>query len=82
MCAGTLKHWDTHLAMATSLVNTRGSANRAGPAQPKLLCTVEGDNVAVVHIKNILGKTLWVITTSGKGKPIRRITFAQGLGNT
>ncbi|GAB0195849.1 hypothetical protein GRJ2_002050200 [Grus japonensis] len=24
---GTLKHWDTHLAKATWLVNTRGSAN-------------------------------------------------------
>ncbi|KAK4832710.1 hypothetical protein QYF61_025171 [Mycteria americana] len=57
---GMFKHWDTHLAKATWLVNTRGSANRAGPAQSKLLRTVEGDKVPVVHIKNMLGKTIWV----------------------
>ncbi|KAK4805326.1 hypothetical protein QYF61_018189 [Mycteria americana] len=45
MGGGTFKHWDTHLAKATWLVNTRGSANRAGPAQSKLLCTVEGDKI-------------------------------------
>ncbi|KAK4819555.1 hypothetical protein QYF61_007066 [Mycteria americana] len=80
--AGTFKHWDTHLAKATWLVNTRGSVNRAGPAQSKLLRTVEGDKVPVVHIKNMLGKTVWVTPASGKGKPIRGIAFPQGPGCT
>ncbi|GAB0209290.1 hypothetical protein GRJ2_003394700 [Grus japonensis] len=54
MGGGTLKHWDTHLAKATWLVNTRGSANRAGPAQSKLPRPVEGDKVPVVRMKNML----------------------------
>ncbi|KAK4819214.1 hypothetical protein QYF61_027044 [Mycteria americana] len=82
MGGGTSKHWDTHLAKATWLVSTRGSANRAGPAQSKLLHTVEGDKVPVVHIKSMLGKTVWVIPALGKGKPIRGIAFAQGPGCT
>ncbi|KAK4807213.1 hypothetical protein QYF61_024333 [Mycteria americana] len=82
MGGGTFKHWDTHLAKATWLVNTRGSVNRAGPAQSKLLRTVEGDKVPVVHIRNMLGKTVWVTPASGKGKPIRGIAFAQGPGCT
>ena len=82
MGGGTFKHWDTHLPKATWIVNTRGSANRAGPAQSELLHTVEGDKVPVVHIKNLLGKTVWVIPASGKGKPTRGIAFAQGLGYT
>ena len=69
MGGGTLKHWDTHLAKATRLVNTRGSANRAGPAQSKLPRPAEGDKVPVVHIKNTLVKTVWVIPASGKGRP-------------
>jgi len=43
--SGTFKNWDTHLAKATWLVKTRGSTNRAGPAQSKLLRPVEGDQV-------------------------------------
>ncbi|GAB0188949.1 hypothetical protein GRJ2_001360200 [Grus japonensis] len=82
MGGGTLKHWDTHLAKATWLVNTRGSANRAGPAQSKLPHPVEGDKVPVVRMKNMLGKTVWVISASGKGKPICGIAFAQGPGCT
>ncbi|KAK4806782.1 hypothetical protein QYF61_005578 [Mycteria americana] len=82
MGAGTFKHWDTHLAKATWLVNTRGSVNRPGPAQSKLLRTVEGDKVPVVHIKNMLGKTVRVTPASGKGKPICGIAFAQGPGCT
>ncbi|GAB0205179.1 hypothetical protein GRJ2_002983500 [Grus japonensis] len=82
MGGGTLKHWDTHLAKATWLVNTRGSANRAGPAQSKFPHPVEGDKVPVVRMKNMLGKTVWVIPTSGKGKPICGIAFAQGPGCT
>jgi len=46
-----LKHWDAHLAKATWLVNTKGSTNRAGPAQSRLLYTVEGDKVPVVHFR-------------------------------
>ncbi|GAB0210139.1 hypothetical protein GRJ2_003479700 [Grus japonensis] len=82
MGGGTLKHWDTHLAKATWFVNTRGSANRAGPAQSKFRPTVEGDKVPVVRMKNMLGKTVWVIPASGKGKPICGIAFAQGPGCT
>ncbi|KAK4807122.1 hypothetical protein QYF61_018463 [Mycteria americana] len=82
MGGGMFKHWDTHLAKATWLVNTRGSVNQPGSAQSKLLRTVEGDKVPVVHIKNVLGKTVWVTPASGKGKPIRGIAFAQGPGCT
>ena len=55
---GNFKHWDTHLAMATWLVNTRGSTNWAGSAQLKYLHTVEGDKVPVVHMKNMIGNSL------------------------
>uniref|UniRef100_A0A8B9QXY9 Uncharacterized protein n=1 Tax=Anas platyrhynchos TaxID=8839 RepID=A0A8B9QXY9_ANAPL len=82
MGAGTFKNWDTHLAKATWLVNTRGSTNRAGPAQSNLLRTVDGDKVPVVHVKNMLGKTVWATPASGKGKPIPGIVFAQGPGYT
>lgn len=58
MAGGTFKDCDTHLAKAAWLVNNRGSANWTGPAQSKLLCTVEGDKVPVVHIKIMLGKSL------------------------
>lgn len=57
-----------------------GSVNRAGLAQSNLLHTVEGNKVSVAHIKNILGKTVWVIPTSGKGKPLCGIAFGQGPG--
>ena len=82
MGGGTFKHWDTHLAKATWLVNTRGSANRAGPAQSEPLRTVEGDRVPVLHEKSMMGKTVWVLPASGKGKPIRGIAFARGPGYT
>ena len=32
----------------------------------------------MVHERNMLGKTVWVIPTLGKDKPIRGIVFAQG----
>jgi len=73
MGIGTFKHQSTHLAKATWLVNTRGSTNRAGPAQSKLLHTVEGDKVPV----HMLGKTVWVSPASGKGESVCRIAFAQ-----
>jgi len=79
---GTFKHWDTHPAKATWLVNTRGSTNGAGPAQSKLPRTAEGDKVPAAHMKNMLGKTVWGIPAMGKGKPIHGITFAQGHGCT
>jgi len=78
----TFKHWDTHLEKATWLVNTRGSTNRAGPAQLKLPPTAEVGKVPVVHMNNMLGKTVWVSPASDKGKPIHGITFAQGPGCT
>ncbi|GAB0209120.1 hypothetical protein GRJ2_003377700 [Grus japonensis] len=82
MGGGTLRHWDTHLAKATWLVNMRGSTSQAGPAQSKLPHTVEGDKVPIVRVKNMLGKTVWVTPASGKGKPIHGIAFAQGPGCT
>ncbi|XP_029820605.1 uncharacterized protein LOC115307985 [Manacus vitellinus] len=82
LCGETLKHWELHLAKATWLVNTRGSINRAGPAQSELLHTVDGDKAPVVHMRGMLGKTVWISPTSSKGKPIRGIVFAQGPGST
>ena len=81
MRGGTFKHWDTHLAKATWLENTRGSSNKAGPAQSEPLHTVEGDRVPVVHVK-ILGKTVWVLPAPGKGKHIHGTAFARGPGCT
>ncbi|KAM9591484.1 uncharacterized protein ACIBXB_006281 [Morphnus guianensis] len=82
MGGGTFKHWDTHLTKATWLVNTRGSANRAGPAQPRLPHTVEGDKVPVVRMRSMLGKTVWVSPPSSRDKPIQGVVFAQGPGYT
>ncbi|RMC09016.1 hypothetical protein DUI87_14015 [Hirundo rustica rustica] len=48
---GSFKNWEQHLAKATWLVNTRGSTNRAGPAQSESLHTVDGEKVPVVHIE-------------------------------
>jgi len=64
------------------MVNTRGSTNQVGPGQSKLLHSVEGDEVPVVHVRNMLGKTVWVSPASGKGKPVHGIAFAQGSGCT
>ncbi|XP_074710644.1 uncharacterized protein LOC141937115 isoform X2 [Strix uralensis] len=82
MGGGTFKHWDTHLTEATWLVNTRGSANRAGPAQSKLPHAVDGDKVPVMRMRDLLGKMVWVSPAPGKGKPIHGIVFAQGPGCT
>ncbi|RMB88019.1 hypothetical protein DUI87_33965 [Hirundo rustica rustica] len=79
---GTFKNWELNLAKATWMVNTRGSINRAGPAQSEPLHTVDGDKVPVVHMKGILGKTVWINPTSSKGRPIRGIVFVQGPGST
>ena len=82
MGCGTFKHWDTHLAKVTWLVNTRASANRAGSAQSEPLHTVEGDRDPLMHVKNMLGKTVWVIPASGKGRPIHGVAFTEGPGCT
>ncbi|RMC21624.1 hypothetical protein DUI87_02491 [Hirundo rustica rustica] len=82
LIGGTFKNWELNLAKATWMVNTRGSINRAGPAQSEPLYTVDGDKVPVVHMKGILGKTVWINPTSSKGRPIRGIVFAQGPGST
>ncbi|TRZ11241.1 hypothetical protein HGM15179_015857 [Zosterops borbonicus] len=79
---GSFKNWEQHLAKATWLVNTRGSTNRAGPLQSELLHTVDGDKVPVVHVRSLLGKTLWINSASSTDKPIRGIVFAQGPGCT
>jgi len=60
------------------LVNTRVSTNRAGPAQSKPQHPVEGHKVPVVHMRNMLGKTVWVSPASGKSKLVCGIAFAQG----
>ena len=80
MVGRTFKHSDKHLAEATWLVNTRGSISRDGPASS--LHTVKGDKVPVIHVKNMLGKAVWVLPASGKGKPLRGTVFAQGPGCT
>ena len=80
MGGGTFKHWEKHLTEATWLVNTRGSINRDGPTQSSSLHT--GDKVLVVHVKNMLGKAVWVLPASGKGRPLRGTVFAQGPGST
>ncbi|RMC01817.1 hypothetical protein DUI87_21625 [Hirundo rustica rustica] len=48
---GSFKNWEQHLAKANWLVNTRGSTNRAGPAQAEPLHTIDGDKVPVVHVR-------------------------------
>ncbi|TRZ10625.1 hypothetical protein HGM15179_016485 [Zosterops borbonicus] len=79
---GTFKNWEMNLAKATWMVNTRGSINQSGPAQSKALHTVDEDKVPAVHMKSILGKTVWITPASGKGRPICRIVFAQKPGYT
>ena len=76
----TFKHWQEQLAEAIWLVITRESINRDGPA--KSLHTVKGDKVPVIHVKNMLGKAVWVLPFSGKDKPLRGTVFAQGPGST
>lgn len=41
---------------------------------------VEGDEVLVVHIKSMLGKTVRVTPALGKGKPICGIVLLKDLG--
>ncbi|RMB88401.1 hypothetical protein DUI87_13815 [Hirundo rustica rustica] len=55
---GSFKNWEQHLAKATWLVNTRGSTNRAGPAQAEPLHTIDGDKVPVVHARELF-QPLW-----------------------
>ncbi|RMC21010.1 hypothetical protein DUI87_01866 [Hirundo rustica rustica] len=79
---GSFKNWEQHLAKATWLVNTRGSTNRAGPAQAEPLHTIDGDKVPVVHARGLLGKTVWIKSASSTDKPIHGVVFAQGPGCT
>lgn len=79
MSAVTFKHWDTHLAKATWLDNTRGSPSHAGLVQSKELHIVEENKVPVLYVKYVLGKTVWFVCALGKGKFICQITFAQGF---
>ncbi|RMC19705.1 hypothetical protein DUI87_03269 [Hirundo rustica rustica] len=77
---GTFKNWENNLAKATWLVNTRGSTNRAGPAQSEPLGT--RDEVPVVHMRGMLGKTVWINSASSKDNPVPGVVFAQGPGCT
>ncbi|RMB88361.1 hypothetical protein DUI87_35255 [Hirundo rustica rustica] len=79
---GTFKNWENNLAKATWLVNTRGSTNRAGPAQSEPLGTRDGDKVPVVHMRGMLGKTVWINSASSKDNPAPGVVFAQGPGCT
>lgn len=47
---GTFKNWEVNLAKATWMIHP-GSISRAGSAQSKLLHTVDGDKLPVVHMK-------------------------------
>ena len=38
--------------------------------------------VPVVHVKNMLGKAVWVLPAFGKGKPLHGTVFAQAPGST
>ena len=76
----TFKRWQKHLAEATWMVNTQGSINRDGPASS--IHAVKEDKVLAVHVKNVLGKAVWVLPASGKGKPLCGTVFAQGPGST
>ncbi|RMC22174.1 hypothetical protein DUI87_03047 [Hirundo rustica rustica] len=70
---GSFKNWEQHLAKATWLVNTRGSTNRAGPAQAEPLHTIDGDKVPVVHARDQQSHqeyqdtslSLWTLDTEG-----------------
>uniref|UniRef100_A0A8U8C7R6 Uncharacterized protein n=1 Tax=Geospiza parvula TaxID=87175 RepID=A0A8U8C7R6_GEOPR len=75
---GSFKNWEQHLAKATWLVNTRGSTNRVGPAQSESLHRVDGDKVPVVHVRGLLGKTVWINSASNTDKPIRWGCFCSG----
>ncbi|RMC17921.1 hypothetical protein DUI87_05590 [Hirundo rustica rustica] len=79
---GTFKNWEINLAKATWLVNTRGSTNQAGPAQSEPLRTRDGDKVPVVHMRGMLGKTVWINSASSKDNPAHGVVFAQGPGCT
>ncbi|RMC12504.1 hypothetical protein DUI87_10022 [Hirundo rustica rustica] len=79
---GTFKNWENNLAKATWLVNTRGSTNRAGPAQSEPLGTRDGDKVPVVHTRGMLRKTVWINSASSKDNPAPGVVFAQGPGCT
>ncbi|RMC19906.1 hypothetical protein DUI87_03472 [Hirundo rustica rustica] len=79
---GTFKNWENNLAKATWLVNTQGSTNRAGPAQSEPLGTRDGDKVPVVHMRGMLGKTVWINSASSKDNPAPGVVFAQGPGCT
>ncbi|RMC12135.1 hypothetical protein DUI87_11270 [Hirundo rustica rustica] len=79
---GTFKNWENNLAKATWLVNTRGSTTRAGPAQSEALGTRDGDKVPVVHMRGMLGKTVWINSASSNDNPALGVVFAQGPGCT
>ncbi|RMB89291.1 hypothetical protein DUI87_34342 [Hirundo rustica rustica] len=62
---GSFKNWEQHLAKATWLVNTRGSTNRAGPAQAEPLHTIDGDKVPVVHARVMVKHFVHLMSISG-----------------
>ncbi|RMC20938.1 hypothetical protein DUI87_01791 [Hirundo rustica rustica] len=79
---GTFKNWENNLAKATWLVNTRGFHQSSRPAQSEPLGTRDGDKVPVVHMRGMLGKTVWINSASSKDNPAPGVVFAQGPGCT
>ena len=65
MGGGIFKLWDTHFAKDIWFVNTRGSTDWAGPVQSKLPHTIQGNTVFVVHMRNVLGKTVYFGRATG-----------------
>lgn len=79
MVDGTFKLWHLHLAKATRLVNTRGPINWTGPVINWTgLCAADGDKMHMMHVRAMLGKTVWINPASSKGKPSRGIVFVWG----
>ena len=79
MGGGTFRNWDKHLAQATWVVDTRGSISWAGLAQSDLLRIAEEDKVPVVHERNTLGKTVWVVLALGKANRFVWLLSLKGL---
>lgn len=72
--------WDTAPLREASVDNATPErvVMGGGPAQTKPLYTVERNKVPVVHMGNVLRKTVWICPASSKDKLICGTGFAQG----
>lgn len=82
MGRGTFKHWDAHWQRPPGESALEDLPSGQIKNQKIKIFTVEGNKVPVVHMKNVLQKTFWIISALGKGKLICSIVFAQGPGHT